>query len=33
MLLGELIEHNKTSELFMNPKEPKTEMYIEGRYG
>lgn len=33
MLLGELIEHNETAQLFMNPKEEKTEMYIEGRYG
>jgi phosphate transport system ATP-binding protein len=33
MLLGELIEHTRTSELFLNPKNPKTEEYIEGRYG
>jgi phosphate transport system ATP-binding protein len=33
MLLGELIEHLKTDELFINPKNPKTAEYIEGRYG
>ena len=33
MLLGELIEHSRTSELFLNPKNPKTAEYIEGRYG
>jgi len=33
MLLGEIIEHAETAELFLNPKEEQTEMYIEGRYG
>ena len=33
MLLGEIIEHSKTSELFLNPQHEKTEMYIQGRYG
>ncbi len=33
MLLGELIEHSRTEELFLNPKNPKTAEYIEGRYG
>jgi len=33
MLLGEIIEHAKTPDLFLNPKEEQTEMYIEGRYG
>ena len=33
MLLGDIIEHGETSELFLNPKEEQTEMYIEGRYG
>src|SRR5205085_6735708 len=33
MLMGELIEHGKTSDLFLNPKNPKTAEYIEGRYG
>ncbi|MEK7674415.1 MAG: phosphate ABC transporter ATP-binding protein [Verrucomicrobiota bacterium] len=33
MLMGELIEHRPTAELFVNPKNPKTAEYIEGRYG
>jgi phosphate transport system ATP-binding protein len=33
MLLGEIVEHATTSELFLNPKRKETEMYIEGRYG
>ncbi|HYW80292.1 MAG TPA: phosphate ABC transporter ATP-binding protein [Thermoguttaceae bacterium] len=33
MLLGDIIEHGKTAELFLNPKQEQTEMYIEGRYG
>lgn len=33
MLLGELIEHGATTQIFLNPKQEKTEMYIEGRYG
>lgn len=33
MLLGKIIEHEKTSDLFLNPKNKDTEMYIEGRYG
>jgi len=33
MLMGELIEHGETSQVFFNPREEKTEMYIEGRYG
>ena len=33
MLLGEIIEHGETSELFLNPEKEQTEMYIEGRYG
>lgn len=33
MLLGEIIEHAPTSDLFLNPKRSETEMYIEGRYG
>lgn len=33
MLLGELIEHRRTEELFLNPKDPRTADYIEGRYG
>lgn len=33
MYLGEIIEHSPTAELFVNPKEEKTSMYIQGRYG
>jgi len=33
MLLGEMIEHRRTEDLFLNPKHPKTAEYIEGRYG
>lgn len=33
MLLGELIEHRRTEDLFLNPKSPKTAEYIEGRFG
>ncbi len=33
MLLGEIIEHARTADLFLNPQRKETEMYIEGRYG
>ena len=33
MLLGEIIEHRPTTDLFMTPENEKTEMYIQGRYG
>ena len=33
MLMGELMEHGRTTELFLSPKNPKTAEYIEGRYG
>lgn len=33
MLLGEVIEHARTGDLFLSPKNPKTAEYIEGRYG
>jgi phosphate transport system ATP-binding protein len=33
MLLGELIEHGATTDLFLSPRHPKTAEYIEGRYG
>lgn len=32
-LLGELIEYGETTDLFANPKNPKTEEYITGRFG
>lgn len=33
MLLGELVEHSRTENLFLSPRHPKTAEYIEGRYG
>ena len=33
MLMGEIIEHTRTMDMFMNPQHEKTAMYIEGRYG
>ena len=33
MLMGELIEHRRTEDLFLNPTDPRTAEYIEGRYG
>jgi phosphate transport system ATP-binding protein len=33
MLLGKIIEHSRTEDLFLTPKNPKTAEYIEGRYG
>ncbi|MDP3980735.1 MAG: phosphate ABC transporter ATP-binding protein PstB [Chlamydiota bacterium] len=33
MLLGKLIEFGKTSDVFTNPKDKRTEDYITGRYG
>ena len=32
MLLGEVIEHRRTEELFLSPKDPRTAEYVEGRY-
>jgi phosphate transport system ATP-binding protein len=33
MLLGEVIEHSRTADLFLTPKDSRTADYIEGRYG
>ena len=33
MLMGELIEHRRTEDLFLSPRDPRTADYIEGRYG
>ena len=33
MLLGEIIEHSRTGDLFITPKDQRTADYIEGRYG
>jgi phosphate transport system ATP-binding protein len=32
-LLGELVEFGPTNQLFTNPKDPRTEAYITGRFG
>ncbi len=32
MLLGEVVEHARTEDLFLNPRDPRTTEYIEGRY-
>jgi len=31
--LSELVEYGKTSEIFTNPREQRTQDYITGRYG
>lgn len=33
MLMGRVVEHARTEELFLNPRNPRTLEYIEGRYG
>jgi phosphate transport system ATP-binding protein len=33
MLLGELVEHSRTEDLFISPRDPRTAEYVEGRYG
>jgi len=33
MLLGEVVEHARTEDLFLTPKDPRAADYIEGRYG
>jgi len=33
MLLGEIVEHTRTADLFLTPKDSRTADYIEGRYG
>jgi phosphate transport system ATP-binding protein len=33
MLLGRMIEHRRTEDLFLNPRDEQTARYIEGRYG
>jgi len=32
MLLGEVVEHARTGDLFISPRDPRTAEYIEGRY-
>jgi phosphate transport system ATP-binding protein len=33
MLLGRIVEHDETMNIFHNPREKETEMYVTGRYG
>ena len=33
MLLGELMEHSRTADMFVTPTHRETADYIEGRYG
>ena len=33
MLLGEIVEHGPTEEVFYSPRDKRTEAYVEGRYG
>jgi phosphate transport system ATP-binding protein len=33
MLLGEVVEHARTEDLFLTPRDPRSADYIEGRYG
>jgi len=32
MLLGEVVEHRSTDDLFLSPRDPRTAEYVEGRY-
>ena len=33
MLMGEIVEHGQTTDVFVTPKDSRTADYIEGRYG
>ena len=33
LLMGELIEEGPTGDMFMTPKDPRTESFISGRFG
>jgi len=33
MLMGEVVEHSRTAELFLSPSDARTAEYVEGRYG
>ena len=33
MLMGKVVEHTSTDEMFVTPKHQETADYIEGRYG
>jgi phosphate transport system ATP-binding protein len=32
MLLGHVVEHGSTLDMFLRPKQHETKMYVEGRY-
>jgi phosphate transport system ATP-binding protein len=33
MLMGRIVEHSDTLDMFLKPRHPDTEMYVRGRYG
>ena len=33
MLMGRIIEHGSTLDVFLKPTQPETELYVRGRYG
>jgi phosphate transport system ATP-binding protein len=33
MFMGELVEYEKTDSMFTNPKDPRTEGYLTGKFG
>ena len=33
MLMGRIVEHASTLEIFLTPKKPETAMYVSGHYG
>jgi phosphate transport system ATP-binding protein len=33
MLMGKVVEHTETGEMFVTPRHKETADYIEGRYG
>ena len=33
MLMGRMIEHGSTLDIFLRPTQPETAMYVSGHYG
>ncbi len=33
MLMGRIVEHSPTEQIFLTPRQPETELYVRGRYG
>jgi phosphate transport system ATP-binding protein len=33
MYLGELVEFGTTEDIFIRPRDPRTQRYVEGRFG